>query len=632
MSERALARTQKQDAAFAESPRTGILQRKCACGNHRAVGSQCTDCSKTKLGLQRKLTIGASNAPLEQEADRAADQVMAGPVRLPVSTMISRIQRYAGPSANGGEIVSSNVDRVLASPGVSLQPGLRQDMERGFGYDFSKVRVHTGSVAEQSAQELHAAAYTVGNHIAFATGRYSPASRESQRLIAHELSHVVQQTSPGTTAFQRAEASPPISSRNIGARTSLQDRPTVQPDQAHSNLLLQRQESHEIEAPDVEAVADPGGVKLPTASADPRSNSDFIDRRLNAVGVGLSGVDFILFCDGIPNPIALPLDYIDLASVRSEPVDHLIYSSREEALEKIPFGPPAADGASQFAFYRVTGGLIVPSRFSAASSPETIKLIVAAREKLRQFVNKVTDTLVMAVLLYAAVALAKIGISRWVLPRIGAPRKLPIDEALPQPKGAAPRTKTSPAATAPASTTAPKISAEPDAPPKTSSPAAGEQLRLFPELSDSAPSRPLVPQISGPSSPAGRVPRIDVGEIKSVQSEAAGWRQVNGRKFTHKISDSSHEAVATYSADGTVRLKIRVSGGQEKSVFDEVIGQVPKQQLPSAPYGTKQFGDEIEDPVRIILERATGQKFFIKNPSATGPDILPPQTSLPVEH
>ena len=57
-------------------PVQGMLQRKCACGNHTVAGGECAECTKNKSDLQRKLTIGASNDPLEREADRVADQVI----------------------------------------------------------------------------------------------------------------------------------------------------------------------------------------------------------------------------------------------------------------------------------------------------------------------------------------------------------------------------------------------------------------------------------------------------------------------------------------------------------------------------------------------------------------------------
>ena len=172
----------------------GILQRKCACGNHTVAGGEC-GCAQKKSGLQRKLTIGASNDPLEREADRVADQVMAAPAHSAVSGAPPRIQRYAGQATAGSDTAPASVDRVLASSGRPLEPALQQDMEQRFGHDFSRVRVHSGGAAEQSAREVNAHAYTVGHNIVFGAGRFAPGTHEGRRLIAHELTHVVQQNS-----------------------------------------------------------------------------------------------------------------------------------------------------------------------------------------------------------------------------------------------------------------------------------------------------------------------------------------------------------------------------------------------------------------------------------------------------
>ena len=144
--------------------------------------------------MQAKLSIGASNDPLEQEADRVADQVLAAPLHSAVSGAAPRIQRFTGQAAGDAVTAPASVDRVLAGSGRPLDPALQQDMGRRFGHDFSQVRVHTGSAAEQSAQDINAHAYTVGHNIVFGAGGFAPGSHEGRKLIAHELTHVVQQT------------------------------------------------------------------------------------------------------------------------------------------------------------------------------------------------------------------------------------------------------------------------------------------------------------------------------------------------------------------------------------------------------------------------------------------------------
>jgi hypothetical protein len=87
----------------------------------------------------------------------------------------------------------ASVDQALASPGRPLEPALRQDMEQRFDYDFSSVRLHADAVAEQSAQDVNAHAFTVGADIVFGKGKFAPETHEGLHLIAHELTHTVQQ-------------------------------------------------------------------------------------------------------------------------------------------------------------------------------------------------------------------------------------------------------------------------------------------------------------------------------------------------------------------------------------------------------------------------------------------------------
>lgn len=70
-----------------------------------------------------------------------------------------------------------------------------------FGYDFSQVRLHSGGEAELTAHKLNAQAFTTGHNIAFGAGQFSPATHDGKRLLAHELTHVVQQRNSGNHGF-----------------------------------------------------------------------------------------------------------------------------------------------------------------------------------------------------------------------------------------------------------------------------------------------------------------------------------------------------------------------------------------------------------------------------------------------
>ena len=189
---RTLGRYLQAKLNVAAPVRTDLLQRKCACGNRTIDGEECAECAR-KNSLQRKLTISASNDPLEQEADRVADQVLAAPLNAPVSGIPPQVQRFAGRSTGQMDTKSTSVGRVLGSSGRQLEPALKQEMEYRFGYDFSKVRVHTGGAAEQSAHDVSANAYTVGHNIVFGASQFVPETHAGRRLIAHELAHVIQQ-------------------------------------------------------------------------------------------------------------------------------------------------------------------------------------------------------------------------------------------------------------------------------------------------------------------------------------------------------------------------------------------------------------------------------------------------------
>ena len=238
-----------------------LLQRKCACGSPKSsLTGECEKC-KGKTRLQTKLSIGASNDPLEQEADRVADQVLAAPAHSAFSGAAPRIQRYTGQSTAEAGYAPPSVDRVLAGSGRPLDPALQQDMGQRFGHDFSRVRVHTGTAAQQSARDVNAHAYTVGHNIVFATQQFAPSTYKGRRLIAHELTHVVQQSGTvgsGVTQSNEQCGTPPV----IRAAASLH---TVFRDEAPAAVLPTQEQRDRImeifnpqqSAGETEAVDDP---------------------------------------------------------------------------------------------------------------------------------------------------------------------------------------------------------------------------------------------------------------------------------------------------------------------------------------------------------------------------------------
>lgn len=136
--------------------------------------------------LQRKRSGEGDNSSLEREAESTAQVV--NQAHAPAPTLSTH-----RPSAEESSALPPIVHEVLRSPGQPLDAGARAFMEPRFGRDFSGVRVHTDSQASRSARAVNALAYTVGRDVVFGAGQYAPKTAEGQGLLAHELTHVVQQ-------------------------------------------------------------------------------------------------------------------------------------------------------------------------------------------------------------------------------------------------------------------------------------------------------------------------------------------------------------------------------------------------------------------------------------------------------
>ena len=169
--------------------------------------------------IQPKLTVGNKDDIYEKEADRMADKVVSDSRKTEVQPFIQpkcnaceeelqkkeeegtdefetpEVQLFseqAIPPGDSAEHIESQLSNTKGQ-GTPLQEDVAHEMGNAFGYDFSNVRVHAGSAAIQMNQELNAKAFTNGNDIYFNQGQYQTSSTEGKKLLAHELTHVVQQ-------------------------------------------------------------------------------------------------------------------------------------------------------------------------------------------------------------------------------------------------------------------------------------------------------------------------------------------------------------------------------------------------------------------------------------------------------
>ncbi len=171
--------------------------------------------------IQRKSVISAPSDPHEREADEAAGRVMRMADPSPIGSLPAavlqrkcdtceeeeaqhKIQRKREPGADGDR-APPIVEEVLRSSGSALAPDVRTFFESRFGRDFGDVRVHADARADASARAVSAKAYTVGRDVVFRQAAFAPGTDDGRRLLAHELTHVVQQGGGALTGEPRLQ-------------------------------------------------------------------------------------------------------------------------------------------------------------------------------------------------------------------------------------------------------------------------------------------------------------------------------------------------------------------------------------------------------------------------------------------
>ena len=147
----------------------GLMQRTLACGATRSLTSKCIGDSTDQLSLEHRPDSRAEHSTVD----------------------------------------ASSVQQVLRSAGEPLDHATRDFMEPRFGHDFSQVRVHRDEKSADSARSVNALAYTVGNDIVFGANQYCPQSTEGKKILAHELTHTIQQGSDVRRLPDRLETTSP---------------------------------------------------------------------------------------------------------------------------------------------------------------------------------------------------------------------------------------------------------------------------------------------------------------------------------------------------------------------------------------------------------------------------------------
>jgi hypothetical protein len=160
------------------------IQTKLSSKTEEPVQMKCAGCAEKEKSIQK---AEAKEEPVQMKCNACA-------------SMSDQIQKKGNDSASG------NVESTLASSkgsGSKMDNDTRSTMESGIGADFNSVKIHTDSKAEKMNQDLGAKAFTNGSDVYFNKGQYNPSSKSGQHLLAHELTHTVQQGAASETVQKK---------------------------------------------------------------------------------------------------------------------------------------------------------------------------------------------------------------------------------------------------------------------------------------------------------------------------------------------------------------------------------------------------------------------------------------------
>jgi hypothetical protein len=485
----------------------------------------------------------------------------------------------------------------LLAPGERLPDGLRSRFEQRFDHDFSRVRVHTDARADASARTFDANAFTSGYDIVFRRGEYDPGTTAGSKLLAHELTHVVQQGAGvrfGGCVSQPSDAAEAEADRTAEAVSAGKHAGSVRA----TPSAVARQPAPKQSPTYIEFEIDPGGPpgQINAHFTGPTDNANWVDRAITAAAYTIWLNGFMLYV-GSMTPggpgIVVPESDVDFTIERATPINKITYDSRAEAMAAVAAAPKPADGSRPFAYYWGAGGLVVvPTTICPGSAPRTAATMWGARVDYANYVQRGLVNLALGMLGGKILGSAY----GWARAGGGGGVKLPARSFVPE-SGGGPG----------------KLSPE-------VRPAVKAQVK---------PSTVAVPEVKPPTV---ETPKVEPPTAKSPTAEAPEALKPEAPQATAK---APAEANAPQSGPELFTRTAQAPGGQaEKAKFFETHAQGLRQRTGweanytgQTPDGARVYHGEAQSKALVItsdgrvMTGSWGQHVKIQ-PSATGPQLV----------
>jgi hypothetical protein len=464
---------------------------------------------------------------------------------------------------SGGQQPATNTSPDLG-PGRPLSGALRSHFEGRFDYDFSRVRLHTDGQADTLAQRFDARAFTTGNDIVFRQGGYDPDSAAGRNLLAHELTHVVQQSEalrfslrvsqPGDSAEVEAErVAAAVSAGGVAgpigaAPAAIARQPAPAPGKDY-----------------IEFEIDPGGPpgQINAHFTGPTDNAKWVDRALTAAGYTIWLNGFMIFLDGMKpdDPgIVVPESDVDFAAQKAEPINHYIYNSRAEARAAVAKAPPVSKGAVPFAYYWGAGGLVVvPTTICTGSAPRTVATMWNARKDYAEYVQHALAELAVGMLVGKALS----GAYGWARAGGGGRRPIKPPRGLTEPSSGNQPGK---AQSTEPTVKAPDAKASPTKAQSTEPTVKAPDAKASPTKAPSTEPTVKAPAVDVPKTgpelfkQTAQVPGGQAEKVKFFDQQAAGLQQRTG--WTANRTGDATDGSVVYHGEGQNKALVITRDGR----------------------------------------------------------------------